>query len=388
MPFTENKNEHSNIAPSLHNSLMSNNTSAILGMSGPEIKFYELEPAEVLDVILNDQHPHFKTYEDIGKAKVRLLYSQKNYGYDDEESLGWAKQGATNVKNYPLKHEIVIVAYYVTRETTIDSAGPDLTPKILYYFDRLNVLNSVNHNAMQDLSLTKKFKETNNVYEQPTGLELGNEIEPNDKIHPLEQKEGDITYEGRFGNSIRFSSNLETGKPEILIRNGQKYDVSEEKIIPIVEDINKDGSSIWMTSDKNIPLEIACSNQDSYDAPGELNDGQIIINSDRIILNAKYNELLGYSNKNINFSANGSFNINTNQETTINSKQIYLGLDAEEKVVKGDTLLDLLEQLINEVTKIKVLTGTGPSSTPVNAPKLIMIKNKLSTFLSKQNFTL
>ena len=39
-------------------------------------EFYELEPGEVLDVILDDQHPDFKTYEDIGKAKVRLLYSQ------------------------------------------------------------------------------------------------------------------------------------------------------------------------------------------------------------------------------------------------------------------------------------------------------------------------
>jgi len=97
---------------------------------------------------------------------------------------------------------------------------------------------------------------------------------------------------------------------------------------------------------------------------------------------------LGYSNTNINSSAKGTFNINSNQETIINSKAIYLGLNATEKIVKGDTLLDLLKQLIDEIAKIKVLTGTGPSSPPTNVLALEAIKSKLSTFLSKQNYTL
>lgn len=390
MSYTENKNAHSNIQPSVYNSLKTDNQSIILGMSAPDVRFFELEPAEVLDVILNDQHPSFKTYEDIGKAQVRMLYSQKNYGYnDDSAKLGWAKPGDANVKDYPLKHEIVIVANYITREDVIDSAGPDLTPKGLYYFNRLNLLNSVNHNAMQDVSLTKKFKDSPSLgYTQPTNLELGNEIKPNNKIHPLESKEGDRIYEGRFGNSLRFGNNPETGEPEILIRSGQRFDVIGENLIPIIEDINKDFSSIWFTSDRNVPLTIACDNQESFNAPSEFDGKQIIINSDRIILNARHKELLGYSNANINFSAKGTFNINSDQETIINSKAIYLGLNATEKIVKGDTLLDLLKQLVDEITKIKVLTGTGPSSPPTNTPQLIVIKNKLSTFLSKQNYTL
>lgn len=390
MSYTENKSAHSNVRPSNYNSLKTDNQAVILGMSAPDVKFFELEPAEVLDVILNDQHPSFSTYEDIGKIQVRLLYSQKNYGYGDNSAkLNWAKPGDANVKSYPLKHEIVIVANYITREGVIDSAGPDLTPKGLYYFDRLNLLNSVNHNAMQDISLTKKFKDTpSSGYTQPEDLVLGNEIKPNDEIHPLESKEGDIIYEGRFGNSIRFGNNPETGEPEVLIRNGQKPNISTVKLAPIVEDINKDFSSIWFTSDRNIPLTIACNNQKSFSAPSEFSGKQIIINSDRIILNAKYNELLGYSNTNINFSAKGTFNINSDQETIINSKAIYLGLDAEEKLVKGDTLLDLLKQLVDEITKIKVMTGTGPSSPPINTPQFVAIKSKLSSFLSKQNYTL
>jgi hypothetical protein len=135
------------------------------------------------------------------------------------------------------------VANYVTREATIDSAGPDLAPKGLYYFTRLNALNSVNHNAMQDISLTKEFKQSKR-YEIPTQLELGDEFVANNTIHPLKAKEGDIIYEGRFGQSIRFGNNPETGKAETLIRTGQRFDAEGEVLVPVEEDINKDDSSI------------------------------------------------------------------------------------------------------------------------------------------------
>jgi len=58
-------------------------TNQVIPASREEGEFYEIEPAEVLDVILNDQHPFFKTYEDIGKAKVRLMYSTRNQDLDD-----------------------------------------------------------------------------------------------------------------------------------------------------------------------------------------------------------------------------------------------------------------------------------------------------------------
>jgi len=384
MAYIDNKNKHKNPLPRMYNNLVSNNS---LNTTNSDFEFFELEPAEVLDVILDDTHPYFENYEDIGKIRIRMLYSQNDYGYDDIELLPWAKPGESNIKCYPLKHEVIIVANYITREGTIDSAGPILTPKGLYYFARLNVLNSVNHNAMQDISLTKEFKQSNK-YQKPENLELGDEFKANDTIHPLKAKEGDIIYEGRFGQSIRFGSNTDTGKPETLIRTGQRFDADGAVLLPIEEDINKDDSSIWITSDRTIPLKIACNNQKAYNAPSSFDDKQIIINSDRIIFNAKLNELIGYSNSNINFSAEGTFTINSNQETIINSKAIYLGLDASEKIVLGDTLKDLLGQILDAIGKITVLTGTGPSSPPSNAAQFIAIKTKLSTILSKQNYTL
>ena len=84
MAYINNKNKHKNPSPKLYNNLVSNNSSST---SNSEFEFYELEPAEVLDIIYDDTHPYFKNYEDIGKIRIRMLYSQKNYGYDDIELL-------------------------------------------------------------------------------------------------------------------------------------------------------------------------------------------------------------------------------------------------------------------------------------------------------------
>lgn len=384
MPYIKNNNKHKNPSPKLYNNLVSNNNET---SEFSEFEFYELEPAEVLDVIYNDSHPSFKSYEDIGKVRVRLLYSQKNLGYKDIKSLPWAKPADANIRGFPLKHEIVIVAYYITREKTIDNAGPDSAPKALYYFTKLNVLNSVNHNAMLDVSLTKTFK-NNDIYNKLTKVDLGKKFKENKLIHPLELKEGDITIEGRSGSSIRFGSNEDTGNAEILMRAGQRFDIKAKNLLPIEEDINKDDCSIWMTSDRKIPLQIACDNQKSYKAPTSFDGRQIIINSDRIIFNARKNELIGYSNSNINFSANGTFTVNTNKDTIINSKAIYLGFEAKEKVVLGDTLKGILEEILDAISQITVLTGTGPSSPPQNAVKFSSIKARLAKILSKQNYTL
>jgi hypothetical protein len=45
---------------------------------------FEREPAEVLDIILNSTHPDYSVPDDIGKVRVRLLYSEQDVGYDRE----------------------------------------------------------------------------------------------------------------------------------------------------------------------------------------------------------------------------------------------------------------------------------------------------------------
>ena len=104
---------------------------------------------------------------------------------------------------------------------------------------------------------------------------------------------------------------------------------------------------------------------------------QVIINSDRILFNAKDDSILLFSKEAIGFSTKGSFNFDTDSGTncyfTINSPKIYLGLQPNndlptEPAVLGDylgdiwldDLLEMLDGLIEDLTTTYALTTTMP----------------------------
>jgi hypothetical protein len=109
--------------------------------------------------------------------------------------------------------------------------------------------------------------------------------------------------EGRWGNSIRFgstariqndifqndwSSTGEDGEPITIIRNGQPEDASPTGYFPIVEDINRDLSSIYLTSNQSIPLITPITNNPTVSSQPPQNvqtyeGSQVILNSDRLV---------------------------------------------------------------------------------------------------------
>lgn len=58
-----------------------------------------------------------------------------------------------------------------------------------------------------------------------------------------------------------------------------------------------------------------------------------------------------------------------------------------EPMVLGNTLVDLLKQLIDAILNMTVLTHVGPSGTPINASVFSSIKGKLETILSELSNT-
>ena len=64
------------------------------------------------------------------------------------------------------------------------------------------------------------------------------------------------------------------------------------------------------------------------------------------------------------------------------SNGIQLGEKGSEPAVKGDKLVSLLKQTIDEINQITVPTAFGPSGVPINSPKFMEIKNNLDTILS------
>ena len=141
------------------------------------------------------------------------------------------------------------------------------------------------------------------------------------------------------------------------------------------------------------------------DTPSIYQGKQVIINSDRLLFNAKEDAILLFANKAIGFSTNGSIHFDTSDKKdgdkaskiVMNSPNIYLGLKREygkdilptEPAVLGDYLgdiwlLDLLEcfeGLINDlITKVSFITTapgapTGPN--PSNNAMLSLRKQQI-----------
>ena len=73
------------------------------------------------------------------------------------------------------------------------------------------------------------------------------------------------------------------------------------------------------------------------EAPNLYNGKQVIINSDRILFNAKNDSIFLFSHESIGFSTNGSINFDTSEvkdgenanKFVVNSPNIYLGLTYE-----------------------------------------------------------
>ena len=141
------------------------------------------------------------------------------------------------------------------------------------------------------------------------------------------------------------------------------------------------------------------------DTPSIYQGKQVIINSNRLLFNAKEDAILLFANKAIGFSTNGSIHFDTSDKKdgdkaskiVMNSPNIYLGLKREygkdilptEPAVLGDYLgdiwlLDLLEcfeGLINDlITKVSFITTapgapTGPN--PSNNAMLSLRKQQI-----------
>lgn len=128
-------------------------------------------------------------------------------------------------------------------------------------------------------------------------------------------------------------------------------------------------------------------------------DDQLIINSDRLILNSKKDSIFLFANKAISFSANEGIHFNTEKEFYVNAKNIKLGLGADEPLVKGNQLKNILTKLLNDQNNIGNLLSNAVDSNGVAITSVVTagnslqrstnrIKTLLKNLNSTSNFTL
>jgi hypothetical protein len=239
------------------------------------------------------------------------------------------------------------------------------------------------------------------VTDQSTEIFLGKTFVERSNIHPILPFEGDIISEGRWGNSIRIGSTVKNtpnnwsvtgsnGDPILILRNGQGKQ-TEEGWVPTVEDINNNDSSIYLTSTQRVPLKASSTIYDSYQtapsSPDQYSGKQVILNSGRLVFNSTQDHILLSSNQTIGFNAVSGFNFDTKSNFVVNAPTIKLGgKNATEPILKGDTTVQILTDLIDELYKLTIaLQSVTPQGGPLVlpaatqlAPKLLQIKTQLN----------
>ena len=401
--------------------------------------------ALVVDVVLDHTHPEYSDVDgyNIGSIKVRIFdYNQTM----SDELLPWADPIDNTVQSYPLVGELVVL--HKIRGN-------------FFYTKKVPLARRIQENAMLNLNSALQDRSSNTLskaIQQQSELtadahKFGQYFKPDSRVRQLKHFEGDTIFQGRMGQSIRFgSSQLDPSSdglaPNVIIRAGQGKDVEARQVSIdtifglIVEDINKDVSSIWLVSDQVVPLEPSTIQAGSFmrsikNPPQMFDGGQAIINSDRVIINSKNKSIMLFSGQDINLNSYGDVTIDTDtdiigtanndiffrvgrnfdlfadeninelagknilllagERASILSKKIFIGSveSTSQPMVGGVALAEALEKLVDAIsgTSTIAITPSGPGTI---SPALIaalsrfkadIIRNKNNaTFNSRDNF--
>ena len=215
-----------------------------------------------------------------------------------------------NMKHIPLKGEDVLVGDYNNQH---------------YYFGIINSTNSVNENAQPGIA-----EGSSNT----TNTKYGKTFERKD-IRPVTVNEGEIVYSGRVGQSIKFGCNTLDNSPNIKIRCGQKSEIPDSPNQPVKEDIERDGSSIYLL-DNGLPYN-AQDDSELFDGE-QIENKKILIKSDGIFISGRNNIKLRCIN-NITVDT-PNFNVSGDEVQLGSTETAEL-----QPVVKGDDLINLLDDM-------------------------------------------
>jgi hypothetical protein len=371
-------------------------------ISNPEINNELLTVVRVKSIVLDETHPRFKNlgeWDALGTIEYENVINPNAI-----DPLPTAKPLYGNIKNYPLINEIV---YILSLPSTL--IGQLTSNTISYYVSTVALWNHPHHNAYPSNSNEKpstqqkgynqtELGNTSKITDQTLEINLGNTFIERSNIHPLLPFEGDVVYEGRWGNSVRIGSTVKNspntwssigtnGDPILILRNGQGKQ-TEEGWLPVVENINNDESSIYLTSTQNIPLKIDNISYNSYtnyipQTPDKYAGKQVIVNSGRLVFNSNTDHILLSSALTIGFNSVKGFNFDTKTDFVVNASSIKLGSkDATQSMIKGDLLITELQSLLSQLTLLATALQAVPQA--VSAAQLVLSElPKISANLEK-----
>jgi len=357
---------------------------------------------KVYGVITTENTPTKELFEKYGGwsgigTVFYLDYEQsKNLVVTDLSICETATPFHASTQNYPLVGELI---YLVDAPSPISQESNNNNPT-KYYTGTVNLWNNNQQNAPGEGSLGKTFNE-------------------NADIRKLISFEGDRIYQGRKGNGIRFGQTVKSkadtnewssigndGDPITILVNGY-VTTDKTSLKPNVEEINKELSSIYLTSTQKLPLQPGALIRNPVFSSISLNDyinPQIILNSDRIVLNTKKDDIILNSSGFIELSTDSIINLNStgwihlNIESANKDSKILLGtktnntfpdnpilLGEETHEILSDMLIMLKNLAFYLASTISVTEGAAIPSVNDAGEQLFNDVLRLQSKLEKEN---
>ena len=225
----------------------------------------------------------------------------------------------------------------------------------------------------------------------------------NNKLYNISNHNIDYNqnYEDLFDDSYLVERNLLIGQGDNFIqgRLGQFLQFTSKQLKcknPIVK-LGIDNNN-YILIGNNILSQISSNINNSY--LQNIDTQNFMCNVQKIILNSTIDDIIVSSNKDIVLSSNNAINIsnkllnleieevltiNANKQILINSNKIIFN-NGDQPIVNGNSLIQILSQILDQISRIIVITPVGNSSTPVNNLRFQMLKNKLNSCLNKNIF--
>ena len=369
-----------------------NTTGTESSKSASSSKTNELVLARVIDVILDDTHPEYSKYgttDALGVIKYKLLTSEANEF--EPENLPSAFPVNASVRQLPLKNEVVFLVNGPANDLESSSIN-----KRTYYLTTIALWNHPSHNA---------FPSDVNI----DNLDLGDNIREIDYVQPLQPFPGDIIIDGRAGQSIRFSGynspknllgDLENqGRPITYIVNGRKGG-GDDPVIPVVENINLDDSSIVLTSNHKVPLTQSATKYDTYITPPAFADlyrgKQVIINSGRLLFNSTEENIVMSAFTSVSMTAGRTINLDAETYIGMDAPIILIGTQRNinkelktlreyrfrEPVVLGNQLESFLSTLLDVLDEIAVALSSAQTKRGSPLPGLQEVGAATTTLIN------
>lgn len=306
----------------------------------------------------------------LGSIQIRIGSHQSNLG---QVRNVYARPAYFN-KRIPLIGEMILVVNGPVNDwSTSANKGTGFM-----YFSALNTTDDLTLHTFPKLWKRKGLVSSGGAGERKSDKEEPGYSFPKNpkKVFNIQPFEGDDIYEGRFGQSIRFGSTVDgdtsiyekkptwkggtNGDPLLILRIKKPDGGGQNKYI--IEDLNEDQSSIYLTSTQKLQsLKPGFDkNQDVKQASNWAAGSQILLDSDRLVLNAKKNIL---------------FLIGKEKAVVTGKKVVF---QSDKYKVDLDELIDFLKKWLDEDKALasgqaQYSTASGPTAVATNMAKYITL---------------